>query len=96
MNIMKQKRKKKYKIKLNNLGEEIELVAFIIGILNVSTQFDLVQYIVVLPLQNKTIQLKIYTKKKKTKNTKNITFMNSSNENFEGGGANIFIIFFPN
>ena len=51
MNIMKQKReKKKYRIKLNNLGEEIELVAFIIGILNVSTQFDLVQYIVVLPL----------------------------------------------
>ena len=50
MNIMKQKRKKKYKIKLNNLGEEIELVAFIIGILNISTQFDLVQYTVVLPL----------------------------------------------
>ena len=50
MNIMKQKRKKKYRIKLNNLGEEIELVAFIIGILNVSTQFDLVQYTVVLPL----------------------------------------------
>ena len=50
MNIMKQKREKKYRIKLNNLGEEIELVAFIIGILNVSTQFDLVQYTVVLPL----------------------------------------------
>ena len=50
MNIMKQKRKKKYRIKLNNFGEEIELVAFIIGILKVSTQFDLVQYTVVLPL----------------------------------------------
>ena len=50
MNIMKQKREKKYRIKLNNLGEEIELVAFIIGILNVSTQFDLVQDTVVLPL----------------------------------------------
>ena len=45
MNIMKQKRKKKkYRIQLNNLGDEIELVAFIVGILKVSTQFDLVQY----------------------------------------------------
>ena len=99
MNIMKQKREKKHRIKLNNLGEEIELVAFIIGILKVSTQFDLVQYTVVLPLQNKTIQLKIYTNKiklnkKTTKNTKNITFMNSPNEKFKGGRAKLFIIFF--
>ena len=35
---------------LKNLGEEIQLVAFIVGILKVSTQFDLVQYTVVLPL----------------------------------------------
>ena len=34
MNIMKQKKKKKnYRIELNNLGEEIEPVAFIVGIL---------------------------------------------------------------
>ena len=58
---------------LKNLGEEIQLVAFIVGIFEVSTQSDLVQYTVVLPLQNKTIQLKIYTKKKKKtpKNSKN-------------------------
>ena len=56
---------------LKNLGEEIQLVAFIVGILEVSTQSDLVQYTVVLPLQNKTIQLKIYTKKKNPKNSKN-------------------------
>ena len=55
---------------LKNLGEEIQLVAFIVGILEVSTQSDLVQYTVVLPLQNKTIQLKIYTKKN-PKNSKN-------------------------
>ena len=34
MNIMKQKREKEnYKIELNNLGEEIEPIAFIVGIL---------------------------------------------------------------
>ena len=39
MNIMKQKRRKKnYGIELNNLGEEIEPVAFIVGILKVYTQ----------------------------------------------------------
>ena len=35
---------------LKNPEEEIQLVAFIVGILKVSTQFDLVQYTVVLPL----------------------------------------------
>ena len=95
---MKQKRKKKnYKIGLNNLGEEIEPVAFIVGILkSIHTIWPSTLHCVTSIIEQNHPTKNIYKKKKKktTKNTKNITFMNSPNEKFKGGRAKIFIIFF--